>query len=738
MSHSGVSDIYTYVNSAQRNFHFYTSRATASDSDNEQGYTGTPTFSNESNLEDDSEGGMEGTTDSEGEIEYNYHNHGTSFTTTEDEDDDDEMDVCSSETESEDNEEEQQIINNSNIQNFYILQGMGIFRFPNVNHPSPIYPNSTDATVASSSISSASSASSSASNQQKQSPLRFGFPNEKRARSISNDWPQSIQFGSLEPVNSDISSRPNQNLRSTQLSSSPPLPNNNRSAGNGESFFGFSPDNDAVRPAHHTPISPPPYILGNYSSNRTRVFSANSRSSSAVVTTPSTEPTYARLHSQPPSFFYHRTMFNPPPRRNFNQTVPQPVEPRRPTSTPNHNVDEQQGYSSNFAPASPDIPIVMYPEVFQPPERRPPHHHTIPGLSQASRTSPTSSSIPPRWTPRDPRGQVARILGNEEEQDNLTELPENSDSEVNITTSTAVRPQFRPPRRHESRQDNNALDHPRSRTLAALAAATAARTNSTNDGSLSADEQIARRMQAYEYSSIQNTNVLARFLGAGRARSNANRRETTSGSSSSSRNESSRRNASTRGTARLPEILSHERNHHEERGNEPPRSRGHGSRGSQSRNGGRSSSASNYLHHHFIPHYPLLGNLIDSGEIELEDFLDLWPVWGNGIAANPDNYLDEDEFDSSYEGLLRLCERIGDAKPKGVSEDVIKTLPAKTFIMGKSKTAEERCTICLTGYESNDLLRDLPCSHDFHQDCIDSWFKNSDKCPICRRSIVER
>jgi len=119
--------------------------------------------------------------------------------------------------------------------------------------------------------------------------------------------------------------------------------------------------------------------------------------------------------------------------------------------------------------------------------------------------------------------------------------------------------------------------------------------------------------------------------------------------------------------------------------------------------------------------------------------LDLLPVWGtNGIAAKSDNYLDEDEFDSSYEGLLRLCERIGDAKPKGVPEDIIKTLPINTYIAGKSKTVEDRCTICLTDYEINDRLRDLPCSHDFHQDCIDIWFKNSDKCPICRHSVIEK
>ncbi|POG63339.1 hypothetical protein GLOIN_2v1687381 [Rhizophagus irregularis DAOM 181602=DAOM 197198] len=330
--------------------------------------------------------------------------------------------------------------------------------------------------------------------------------------------------------------------------------------------------------------------------------------------------------------------------------------------------------------------------------------------------------------------ETVRVFASDEEPDATIEVPESSDSEVNVTTSIpAARIPWRPTRRHESRQDNNnTRDSHRSFNSRAALAAIAARSSASNDSPLT-DEQMARRMQAYEYSTIdEHQTVLARLLaGAGRARTTTNRRDATSGPSSSSRSDSSRRSISARGPVRLPEILSHERHHHEERSNEP-RNRGHGSRGGQSRNGGRSSSS--YLHH-FIPH-PLWGNLIDSGEIEFDEILELIP-WGNGIAANPDNYLDEDEFDSSYEGLLRLCERIGDAKPKGVPEDVIKTLPTQTYIPGKSRTVEERCTICLTNYETNERLRDLPCSHDFHQDCIDTWFKNSDKCPICRRSIIE-
>ncbi|KAI1320287.1 hypothetical protein EDD11_001502 [Mortierella claussenii] len=46
----------------------------------------------------------------------------------------------------------------------------------------------------------------------------------------------------------------------------------------------------------------------------------------------------------------------------------------------------------------------------------------------------------------------------------------------------------------------------------------------------------------------------------------------------------------------------------------------------------------------------------------------------NNMWGNPADYLNDDQVDNSYEGLLRLSERIGDAKPKGVSASVLKAL----------------------------------------------------------------
>ncbi|CAN4076881.1 unnamed protein product [Withania somnifera] len=45
------------------------------------------------------------------------------------------------------------------------------------------------------------------------------------------------------------------------------------------------------------------------------------------------------------------------------------------------------------------------------------------------------------------------------------------------------------------------------------------------------------------------------------------------------------------------------------------------------------------------------------------------------------------------------------------------------------------CCICLTNYEDNDELRELPCSHYFHIQCVDKWLKINASCPLCKFEI---
>ncbi|XP_065772364.1 E3 ubiquitin-protein ligase RLIM-like [Muntiacus reevesi] len=47
------------------------------------------------------------------------------------------------------------------------------------------------------------------------------------------------------------------------------------------------------------------------------------------------------------------------------------------------------------------------------------------------------------------------------------------------------------------------------------------------------------------------------------------------------------------------------------------------------------------------------------------------------------------------------------------------------------------CSICITEYTKGNTLRILPCSHEFHDHCIDHWLAEHITCPICRRPVVD-
>ncbi|GAB2261696.1 hypothetical protein Droror1_Dr00002693 [Drosera rotundifolia] len=45
------------------------------------------------------------------------------------------------------------------------------------------------------------------------------------------------------------------------------------------------------------------------------------------------------------------------------------------------------------------------------------------------------------------------------------------------------------------------------------------------------------------------------------------------------------------------------------------------------------------------------------------------------------------------------------------------------------------CCICLAKYVNNDELRELPCSHLFHKECVDKWLKINALCPLCKTNV---
>ncbi|XP_028802376.1 E3 ubiquitin-protein ligase At1g63170 isoform X2 [Neltuma alba] len=98
---------------------------------------------------------------------------------------------------------------------------------------------------------------------------------------------------------------------------------------------------------------------------------------------------------------------------------------------------------------------------------------------------------------------------------------------------------------------------------------------------------------------------------------------------------------------------------------------------------------------------------------------------------------------------------------RGATSESINSLPVYKFKVKKRKKGDESnsnaleggivaagtekervisgedavCCICLAKYENNDELRELPCSHLFHKDCVDKWLKINALCPLCKSEV---
>ena len=103
---------------------------------------------------------------------------------------------------------------------------------------------------------------------------------------------------------------------------------------------------------------------------------------------------------------------------------------------------------------------------------------------------------------------------------------------------------------------------------------------------------------------------------------------------------------------------------------------------------------------------------------------------------------DDDEFDSSYEALVQLSERLGDV-PKSsakINTDKLKkfayrdwpcsrerptaaastsAIPLDSVLAVRGVDKDERCAICLADYEDENEVMMGDCFHAFHKDCLE-------------------
>ncbi|XP_014342349.1 RING finger protein 44 isoform X1 [Latimeria chalumnae] len=119
-------------------------------------------------------------------------------------------------------------------------------------------------------------------------------------------------------------------------------------------------------------------------------------------------------------------------------------------------------------------------------------------------------------------------------------------------------------------------------------------------------------------------------------------------------------------------------------------------------------------------------------------FLSMLPVPPTTMGPTINMDLDVDDVEmENYEALLNLAERLGEAKPRGLTKADIEQLPSYRFNPESHQSEQTLCVVCFSDFESRQLLRVLPCNHEFHAKCVDKWLKTNRTCPICRADASE-
>ncbi|KAE8655489.1 D-glycerate 3-kinase [Hibiscus syriacus] len=159
-----------------------------------------------------------------------------------------------------------------------------------------------------------------------------------------------------------------------------------------------------------------------------------------------------------------------------------------------------------------------------------------------------------------------------------------------------------------------------------------------------------------------------------------------------------------------------------------------------------------------------LNGLADHFKMALDCFFAVWFVVGN-------LYRICDAVHTMCNHLLlfalhNFCPWLprGFSPMRGATREIINALPTFKFKAKKTGnvnndqenpageggvigmgTAKERvisgedavCCICLTKFADDDELRELPCTHVFHVDCVDKWLKINASCPLCKTDVGE-
>jgi hypothetical protein len=105
---------------------------------------------------------------------------------------------------------------------------------------------------------------------------------------------------------------------------------------------------------------------------------------------------------------------------------------------------------------------------------------------------------------------------------------------------------------------------------------------------------------------------------------------------------------------------------------------------------------------------------------------------------SPTEEAEEGQQDSATVGDDDMSSVDAKQAMKGRPHLVLKTKTLSQRTTGTEKEEQEHaCSICLGALQEGMRIGSLTCHHEFHVDCLKTWLKRKNHCPLCNGQIAE-
>ncbi|KAG6407660.1 hypothetical protein SASPL_130657 [Salvia splendens] len=91
-------------------------------------------------------------------------------------------------------------------------------------------------------------------------------------------------------------------------------------------------------------------------------------------------------------------------------------------------------------------------------------------------------------------------------------------------------------------------------------------------------------------------------------------------------------------------------------------------------------------------------------------------------------------------GFEQLIQQLSENDPNRygtppASKSAVQALPSVTVDEGMLKSDLAQCAVCKDDLELGTVVKQMPCKHVYHDDCILPWLELHNSCPVCRYEL---